>query len=66
MVVQAHRVLADKAAGQVRVAVFQGLDDFHVIDDGPAHAVVLAHGTAADGMHVLEQAVRRLAQEGAV
>ena len=66
MIVQTHCVLADKTAGEVRVTVFQGFYDLHVIDDRPSDPIVLAHGSTTDSVHVLEQAVRRLAQEGAL
>ena len=66
MIVQTHGVLADKTAGEVRVTVLQCFYDLHVIDDRPSDPIVLAHGATTDSVHVLEQAVRRLAQKGAM
>ena len=39
MIVKPHGVLTHQTFRQVRVADFQGFDDFHVIDDGAVEAV---------------------------
>jgi len=49
---EVERVLARETLGQLRIASFEGLDDFQVIDDRACGAVALYDRCPADGAHV--------------
>ena len=62
MIRQPQRVIADQCPGAIRVALFQRLNDVHVIPDRPIGAILLADGLAPDHAHVREQILRKVDQ----